>query len=110
MTSVNEYDYELPEALVAATPAERRDRSRLLVLERESGALSHARFFELPRWLREGDVLVVNDARVMPVRLRARRRTGGRVEVLLVSPQTPAGDELTWPEDGGAALTRVMPR
>ncbi|MFO7955695.1 MAG: tRNA preQ1(34) S-adenosylmethionine ribosyltransferase-isomerase QueA [Candidatus Brocadiia bacterium] len=84
MTEVDLFDYELPEQLVAAVPAERRSESRLMRLDRRTGALEHRRFSELPELLEPDDVLVLNNARVLPARLYARRETGGRVEVLLV--------------------------
>ena len=84
MTRTDLFDYELPEDLVAAVPAERRDESRLLVLDRRTGAIEHRRFRDLPDLLLEGDLLVLNDARVVPARLHAVRPTGGAVEVLLV--------------------------
>jgi len=92
MTDPRLFDYELPEELIAATPAARRDRSRLLVLERASGAVSHRRFSDLPGLLRRGDLLVMNDARVLPARLTARRRTGGALEILLVRPVEGRGE------------------
>ncbi len=87
MTRVALFDYDLPEDLIAAVPAARRDESRLMVLDRQGGAMAHRRFFELPDLLRAGDLLVMNDARVLPARLSARRATGGAVEVLLVRPE-----------------------
>ncbi len=84
MTRVALFDYELPERLIAAVPAERRAGSRLMRLDRSGGTLQHRQFSELPRLLRPGDVLVLNNACVLPARLYARRATGGRVEVLLV--------------------------
>jgi len=93
MTRVSLFDYDLPEDLIAAVPAARRDESRLMVLDREGGATAHRRFFDLPDLLRAGDLLVMNDARVLPVRLSARRATGGAVEVLLVRPE---GAERRW--------------
>ena len=77
-------DYELPPELVAQHPAERRDESRLLVYERASGEVRHRRFRDLPEELPEGALVVVNDTRVVPARLKLRRETGGAVEVLLV--------------------------
>lgn len=76
-------DYDLPPELIAQRPAERRDASRLLVYERESGAVRHRSFAELPAEL-GGELVVVNDTRVVPGRLRLRRQTGGYVEVLLL--------------------------
>jgi S-adenosylmethionine:tRNA ribosyltransferase-isomerase len=76
-------DYDLPAELVAQRPAERRDGSRLLVHDRRTGETRHRTFAELPDEVR-GHLTVVNDTRVVPARLRLRRRTGGEVEVLLV--------------------------
>jgi len=100
MTRLDQFDYHLPEDLIAAMPAERREEARLLVLNRRTGELEHRRFFELPGLLVPGDVLVINDARVVPVRLKARRSTGGRVELLLVRPAAAAHstEAPPWPE------------
>jgi S-adenosylmethionine:tRNA ribosyltransferase-isomerase len=84
-------DYELPGDLIAQHPSPRREESRLLVLDRPGGAISDARFRELRRWLRPGDLLVVNETRVRPARLFLHRPTGGRVEALFVRPEPPAG-------------------
>jgi len=90
---VADFDYDLPPCLIAQTPAARRDSSRLLLLDRERGNIAHHRFHELGRFLRPGDVLVLNDTRVMPARLAAtKRRTGGKAEILLLRPL----DELRW--------------
>ena len=79
-------DYELPPELIAQAPAERRDESRLLVFERATGAVRHRRFRELPDELPPSALVVVNDTRVVPARLRARRPTGGEAELLLLEP------------------------
>ena len=79
----DDLDYELPPELIAQHPSARRDESRLLVYERRSGDVHHRRFLELPDVLR-GELVVVNDTRVVPARLRLRRATGGEAEVLLV--------------------------
>jgi S-adenosylmethionine:tRNA ribosyltransferase-isomerase len=90
---VSDFDYHLPEHLIAQEPAERRDHSRLLVVDRASNSFKDSVFYELPQYLKSGDVLVVNNTRVFPARLIGRRiRTnwkdedilGGRVEVFLV--------------------------
>ena len=83
---VDEFDYYLPEELIAQTPLERRDASRLAVLHRDTGALEHRYFCDLPEYLRPGDVLVLNDTKVIAARLWAERPTGGRVEILLLQP------------------------
>lgn len=81
----DDFDYDLPTGLIAQEPAEPRDSCRLLVLERTSGQLDHRTFSDLPDYLREGDVLVVNDTRVLPARLLGLKdETGGAVEVLLL--------------------------
>ena len=78
------YEYELPPDLVAQQPLARRDASRLLVLDRETGALAHRAFSDLPDLLRPGDLLVTNRSRVLPARLLGRRPGGGAAEILLV--------------------------
>ncbi len=82
----SDFDFELPKELIAQTPLERRDASRLLVLERDSGAMQHRHFYELPEFLRPRDCLVLNDSRVLPARLIGRREPGGGVcELLLLT-------------------------
>ncbi len=88
-----DFDFELPPGLIAQTPAEPRDASRLMVLRSIDRSVEHRRFRDLPELLDRGDVLVVNDTRVMAARLFGRRAdTGGRVEILLVRPLT----DLRW--------------
>ena len=82
---VAEFDFLLPPELIAQSPPPERGDSRLLVLERRSGAITHTRVSELPSWLQRGDLLVVNDTRVFPARLYGHRvPSGGRVECLLL--------------------------
>jgi S-adenosylmethionine:tRNA ribosyltransferase-isomerase len=81
-----ELDYDLPPELIAQRPAGRRDESRLLVHERGCGRTRHRRFRDLPAELPAGALVVVNDTRVVPARLRLRRPTGGQAEVLLLEP------------------------
>ena len=82
-TCLEDYDYPLPAELVAQYPAEPRDASRLLVISRKTGGLHHTSFVELPQWLDDNDLVVVNDTQVFPARLRGLKDTGGRVEMLL---------------------------
>lgn len=84
MTDISQFNYHLPESLIAQRPAPKRDDSRLMRLERATGAVSHHRFAGLPGLLRPGDTLVVNDTKVFWARLRAKRHSGGAVELLLV--------------------------
>jgi S-adenosylmethionine:tRNA ribosyltransferase-isomerase len=83
-------EYELPRELIAQRPAERRDESRLLVYDRATGDVRHRRFSELPEELSE-ELVVVNDTRVIPARLRLRRASGGEAEVLLLEHVGPDG-------------------
>ncbi|MDI3297693.1 MAG: tRNA preQ1(34) S-adenosylmethionine ribosyltransferase-isomerase QueA [Bacillota bacterium] len=83
---VDEFDYDLPEELIAQEPLEPRDASRLMVLDRGRGSWEHRRFRDLVDILRPGDCLVLNDTRVRPARLLGRRASGGRVELLLLRP------------------------
>jgi S-adenosylmethionine:tRNA ribosyltransferase-isomerase len=80
----SELDYVLPPELIAQHPTERRDASRLLVYDRASRDVRHRRFHELPEELRRGELVVINDTRVVPARILARRQSGGAVEVLLL--------------------------
>jgi len=83
MFSLNDYHYDLPPDLIAQKPAKQRDRSNLLHLDRQTGALSHHSFNEIGAFLKPGDVLVVNDTAVIPGRLEGKKATGGKVEVLI---------------------------
>lgn len=80
----SDFDFYLPEELIAQTPLEKRDGSRLLVLDKESGAMEHRRFYDLPEYLRAGDCLVLNNSRVLPARLIGTRPGGGAVELVLL--------------------------
>ncbi|HEY31746.1 MAG TPA: tRNA preQ1(34) S-adenosylmethionine ribosyltransferase-isomerase QueA [Dehalococcoidia bacterium] len=85
-----EFDYLLPPELIAQTPVSERDQSRLMVLNRSNRTIEHRQFFEVVDFLHEGDVLVLNDSRVMPARLRARKvNTGGKLEILLLRRLEP---------------------
>src|SRR5437588_9733211 len=82
---LDQFDYDLPPHLIAQEPAARRDQSRLLVVRRGEQTLTHHRFADLPELLAPGDLLVLNDTRVLPARLLGRRaRTGGRWEGLFL--------------------------
>lgn len=83
--TLSDYDYALPEAAIAQAPIEPRDASRLLVLDRRTGAIAHRRFRDLPAYFRPGDALVINDTRVLPARLIGERLpSAGRAELLLL--------------------------
>ena len=80
----HDFYYDLPEELIAQTPLEKRDHSRLMVLDRKTGKVTHRQFFNILDYLNPGDCLVMNDSRVLPARLLGHRPTGGAVEVLLL--------------------------
>ena len=80
----SDFYFDLPTELIAQTPIPERDHSRLLCLDRQTGALEHRHFYELPSLLRPGDCLVINDSRVLPARLLGRRSSGGAAELVLL--------------------------
>lgn len=88
----SDFDYTLPPDRIAQTPIEPRHAARLLVLDRKENRLRHTTFWHIDEFLSPGDLLVINQTRVIPARLHAHKETGGRVEVLLLHPV----DELTW--------------
>ncbi|MEJ2540586.1 MAG: tRNA preQ1(34) S-adenosylmethionine ribosyltransferase-isomerase QueA [Gemmatimonadota bacterium] len=113
-TRVGDYDYDLPEGRIADHPSPVRDESRLLVVDRSRAPVEerhgadagfrHLRFSDLPHLFRSGDVLVVNESRVIPARLRGRKPSGARAEILLLQPWRPPGSEGRegQPPDGAA--------
>jgi len=97
----SDFDYDLPPELIAQTPVEPRDASRLMVLNRATGRITHRRFSDLSHHMRPGDLLIGNDSRVIPARLRGIKPTGGAVEILLLRPaSTPSWECLV----GGKGL------
>jgi len=99
----SDFDYHLPETSIAQTPAEPRDSSRLLILNRDSGDVEHKTFRDLSLILHPGDLLVLNRTRVIPARIFAKKETGGRVELLLLRRR----DSLTWEALVGGKGLRV---
>lgn len=88
-----DFDFELPLELIAQHPAQRREQSRMLVVRRREGTLEHRHFYDLPQYLNKGDLLVVNNTRVIPARVFGRKPvTGGKVEILLLEEVRPG----TW--------------
>ena len=102
----SDFDYHLPASSIAQTPAEPRNSSRLLVLHRDTGTLEHRVFREVGEYLQAGDLLVLNQTRVIPARIYARKETGGRVELLLLRRRDP----LTWEALVGGKGLRVGKR
>ncbi|HMC43517.1 MAG TPA: S-adenosylmethionine:tRNA ribosyltransferase-isomerase, partial [Acidimicrobiales bacterium] len=99
------FDYELPESAIAQVPAEPRDAARLLVAT-DRGEVRHARVADLPELLGPGDLLVMNDSRVLPARLLLRKETGGAVEVLLLEPVANGAEGRKGREGWWEALVR----
>lgn len=93
-----DFHYDLPVERIAQTPVEPRDSSRLMVLNRQTGTLEDAIFHDISRYLHPGDLLVVNQTRVIPARIRATRPTGGKVELLLLKRLTLTPGKCWWVE------------
>lgn len=92
MFKLSDFDYDLPQELIAQYPASRRELSRLLVLDRSHKTIQHQRFCDIINTLQKGDLLVLNNTKVLPARLIGRRGTGGRVEILLLKRESePSG-------------------
>ncbi|MBI4949134.1 MAG: tRNA preQ1(34) S-adenosylmethionine ribosyltransferase-isomerase QueA [Deltaproteobacteria bacterium] len=89
---IKDFEFDLPEGLIAQYPLPERDSSRLMALSRSTGELSHASFRDLPEFLRKGDLLILNDTKVMPARLLGKKSSGGKVEVLLIERLESTGD------------------
>jgi len=89
------YNYHLPEENIAQFPAEKRDHSRLLLVNRTTGKMEHLHFHQLTRLFRPGDLLVINDTKVFPARLYGRKESGGKVEVFLLNYPTPVAGNKT---------------
>lgn len=81
---LNEFDYELPQELIAQFPSQKRDESRLLVLDKSSGKIEHKHFFDIVDYINEDDVLVLNDTKVIPARLLGLKETGANIEIFLL--------------------------
>src|SRR5207249_11446225 len=91
---ISDFDYHLPPELIAQTPLEHRDASRLLVVKRASRTLEHGHFRDIGQYLRPGDLLIANQSRVIPARLLGQRaETGGAVEVLLLAERLDLGPD-----------------
>ena len=93
---VSDYDYQLPDHRIARYPSERRDASRLLVVPRGGGARRHLRFHEVVDLFEPGDVVVVNESKVLPARLLGRKPTGAQAEVFLLRPAPATDDDHLW--------------
>ena len=107
--SLRDFDFELPAGLIAQHPAERRDQARLMVVHRASGRIEHARFAEVGEWLPPASLLVVNDARVVPVRLLGRKESGGRIEAVILEPPGSEAGPGAYELDALVKASRLRP-
>lgn len=103
---VSLFDYDLPDELIADGPLPDRSGSRLLVVDRRTGGLTHAVFSRIGSWIGEGDLLLVNNAKVVPARLYGHKDTGGKVEVFLVRQQSDDPSAPPWPGPGESGASR----
>ncbi|HTL47375.1 MAG TPA: tRNA preQ1(34) S-adenosylmethionine ribosyltransferase-isomerase QueA [Verrucomicrobiae bacterium] len=105
---LSSYDYDLPPELIAAHPPEKRTSARLMKIGRETGAVEHRRFGNVADFLKAGDVLVLNDTKVIPARLLGRRPTGGKVQALLLKETGPDRWEALLKPSGRIAKGQVL--
>jgi len=92
--TIEDFEYDLPPELIAQEPLAQKDQSRLLVVDRQNKSLAHKHFYDLPGILRAGDLIVVNDTKVLPSRIICRRHSGGTIKLLLLKPLT--GNTSLW--------------
>ena len=93
---LKDFSYFLPDELIAQHPRQKRDRSRMLFLDKKKGGMADFSFFQLPDFLQSGDVLVINDSRVIPARLFGKKPTGGILEILLLTKKKSEKESQTW--------------
>ena len=106
---LDEFDYQLPEGLIAQEPIKLRDHSRLLILEKQTGRMRYREFHEIIDYLNSNDVLVFNDTKVIPARLLGKKPSGGKQEILLVSPFNDKPQIKTWPSQW-LVIGKPMPK
>ena len=94
--NISEFDYELPENLIAQMPAQKRENSRMMVLNRGAKSIEHKHFYNILDYLGEDDFLVLNNTKVLPARLYGKKDTGAKIEVLLLNPQADNAQKDTW--------------
>jgi S-adenosylmethionine:tRNA ribosyltransferase-isomerase len=111
---LKDFDYHLPEELIAQYPCERRDHSRMMVVNKKTNKVERKQFYNLPEYLHKNDVLVINDSKVIPARLIGKKETGGIIEILLLSKKSEESRSLhTWdvllrPAKRVAVGTRIL--
>jgi S-adenosylmethionine:tRNA ribosyltransferase-isomerase len=111
---LKDFDYSLPEELIAQHPCERRDHSRMMVVNKNTQEVEHRQFYDLSEYLNKNDILVINDSKVIPARLTGKKETGGIIEILLLSKiSNDSGSLHTWevllrPAKRVAVGTRIL--
>lgn len=93
---ITELDYPLPADLIAQEPLLERDKARLLVLHKKTGQIEHKIFYEITNYFQEGDMLIINNTKVIPARLVGRKPTGGKIEILLIKQKKALSNEVEW--------------
>ena len=85
--TLSRFDYHLPKNLIGQKPIKPRDSARLLILDKKTGRIQHKKFFNIIDYLKLGDILVLNDSKVIPARLIGKKETGGKIEIFLLNKQ-----------------------
>ncbi len=121
MLKISDYDFDLPKELIAQLPVPQRGESRLLVIDRNTGKFFHKKFHEITHYISKSDCLVINSSKVIPARVFARRKTGGKVEVLftkitspflahaLLKPSLKEGEKIFFADDKSAEIGKKIP-
>lgn len=106
---LSDFDYDLPQELIAQEPVEPRDHSRLMILDVRSQKITHDHFYNLPKYLKTDDLLVFNQSKVFPARLYGKKATGGKVEVLLISANGNSWEYISKPGLKGGQTVNFGP-
>jgi S-adenosylmethionine:tRNA ribosyltransferase-isomerase len=93
---LKDFAYQLPKNLISQKPISPRDHSRLMIVDRKTGKISHNHFYDIVKYLKKGDVLILNDSKVIPARLWGRRESGGKAEILLLRPNVKNLKNYIW--------------
>ncbi|MCS7215560.1 MAG: tRNA preQ1(34) S-adenosylmethionine ribosyltransferase-isomerase QueA [Thermodesulfovibrio sp.] len=93
---INDLNYTLPKELIAQEPLKERDKSRLLVLHKKTGEIEHKKFYEIVDYINEGDIIVINNTRVIPAKIIAKKPSGGKLEILLIKERDTSSQEVVW--------------
>jgi S-adenosylmethionine:tRNA ribosyltransferase-isomerase len=103
---LSEFDYNLPKELIAQYPVKERQKCRLMVLDRKTHSITHKSFEDIVGYFNKGDLLVLNDTKVIPARLFGRRKTGGKVELFLLEKRNPICEAIKGRREDNARIRR----